>query len=106
MGQISQSFQSEDAEEHSQAWQLLDRLEHNFVLWAFVEAAMLLGLLFATVVATQTTPGTFFWVAWVVAVVMSVFVLPAWAIRYLGGPNDQAPELAEAHDEPAPMAER
>ncbi len=106
MGQISRSFRSEGAEEHSRAWQLLDRLEHNFVLWAFVEAAMLLALLFATVVATQTTPGTFFWVAWVVAVVMSVFVLPAWAIRYLGGPNEGATELAQAHDEPAPMAER
>lgn len=106
MGHISQSFQSEDAEEHGRAWRFFDRVEHNFVLWAFVEASMLLGLLFATVVATQTTPGTFFWVAWVVAVVMSVFVLPAWAISYLGGPNDDAAELAEAHDEPAPMTDR
>lgn len=104
MGQISQSFQSEDAEEHSRAWRFMDRLEHNFVLWAFVEAAMLLGLLFATVVATQTSPGPFFWATWVVAVVMSAFVLPAWAMIYLGGPNEGADELPEAHEIRAPMA--
>lgn len=106
MVETTRSSASEQPQDHSTAPGWLDRAEHSFVLWAFVEAAMLLGLLFATLMATQTAPGAFFWVTWVLALVMAVFVLPAWALAYLGGPNEEASDLAEDHQTPAPMAVR